>query len=164
MFINGFGNSNSRLMPEMPSAERCTMTSGTRSDFNISSREIESLVLEIKENLRLSTGSTTIPYQALPRSQCSRKSSRASPYSRPVICYKCGLYGPNCCLRSKRKQPEMTSNEDPYEFLQKLLKDGSLVNEAVKRVQRGFTPKEDFYYDSDDDCRSPIFRFIPKEN
>ncbi|KAG5896004.1 hypothetical protein JTB14_007569 [Gonioctena quinquepunctata] len=150
----------------MPSAEICTMTSSGGSDFSISSKEIEGLVLEIKENLRLSAGSTTIQYKAISRNNYSRKSSRASPYSRPVKCCDrtCGSCGPNCTRMNKRKPQQEMASEDPYEFLQKLLRDGGLVNEAVKRVQLGLTPKQQFYYDSDEECRSPVFRYIPQEN
>lgn len=143
---------------EMPSAEMCNMTS-TGSKFSISSKDIEGLVLEIKENLRLSAASGTIQYKAIPRS-ISRKSSRASPYNRPPKCCDRRCCDSNCIGKHKIQE---VGSEDPYELLQKFLKDGSLVSEAVKRVQLGLTTKQ-FYYDSDDECRTPVFRFISQEN
>ncbi|CAG9828440.1 unnamed protein product [Diabrotica balteata] len=145
---------------EMPSAEMCNMTSNANSQFSISSKDIEGLVLEIKENLRLSTASATIQYKPMPRARSiSKRSSRASPYSRPPKCSDRRCCDPNCI--GKHKTQEIT-NEDPYELLQKFLRDGSLVSEAVKRVQLGISTKQ-FYYDSDDECRTPVFRFIPQD-
>lgn len=144
----------------MPSAEMCNMTSNASSKFSISSKEIEGLVLEIKENLRLSAASATIQYKAIPRNRnISKRSSRASPYSRPPKC--CDKRCDTNCV-GKHKTQEVGS-EDPYELLQKFLRDGSLVSEAVKRIQLGLSTKQ-FYYDSDDECRTPVFRLIPQEN
>ncbi|XP_056645924.1 uncharacterized protein LOC130895997 [Diorhabda carinulata] len=145
----------------MPSAEMCNMTSNASSKFSISSKEIEGLVLEIKENLRLSAASATIQYKAIPRSRSiSKRSSRASPYSRPPKCCDKRCCDTNCVGKHKTQE---VGSEDPYELLQKFLRDGSLVSEAVKRIQLGLTTKQ-FYYDSDDECRTPVFRFIHQDN
>jgi hypothetical protein len=47
---------------------------------------------------------------------------------------------------------------DPFEMLQELISDGSLIKEAVRRLQLGLTPKlssNQEFYDSDEDCRTP---------
>jgi hypothetical protein len=47
---------------------------------------------------------------------------------------------------------------DPFEMLQELISDGSLIKEAVRRLQLGLTPKLSSnreFYDSDEDCRTP---------
>ncbi|KAJ8923532.1 hypothetical protein NQ315_010110 [Exocentrus adspersus] len=157
------------LMPEMPSADMRTMTTTVNGanpirgpEFNISSKDVEGLVLEIKENLRLSAAATTM--KALPCSHLSRKSSRASPYRIPgKYCYDTNSCGTSCIRNNKRKQ-QQDPNEDPYELLQKLLRDGSLVTEAVRRVKLGLTPKQRFFYDSDEESRSPVLRFYSQEN
>ena len=48
--------------------------------------------------------------------------------------------------------------DDPFEMLQELISDGSLIKEAVRRLQLGLTPKfstNKEFYDSDEDCRTP---------
>lgn len=53
--------------------------------------------------------------------------------------------------------------DDPFEMLQELISDGSLIKEAVRRLQLGLTatlaqPKQQTkrnFYDSDDECRTP---------
>ena len=54
---------------------------------------------------------------------------------------------------NKNSQPD-----DPFEMLQELISDGSLIKEAVRRLQLGLTPKfstSKEFYDSDEDCRTP---------
>lgn len=150
----------------MPSADMRAMTnnnatSGRAPEFSISSKDVEGLVLEIKENLRLSASTM----KAIPCSHLSRKSSRASPYRVPGrIC--CDTTSSTCdatCLKKGRRKPQPETQEDPYELLQKLLRDGSLVNEAVRRVQLGLTPKQRYFYESDEES-SPMIRLCPQEN
>lgn len=123
-------------------------------EFNISSKDVEGLVLEIKENLRLSAASTM---KALPCSHLSRKSSRASPYRVPGK-FGCETGCDAACMRKNRRKPQQDTTEDPYELLQKLLRDGSLVNEAVRRVKLGLSPKQRYFYESDEES-SPVLRF-----
>lgn len=145
-------------MPEMPSADMRTMSNAgpiRGPEFNISSKDVEGLVMEIKENLRLSS-----TMKAIPCSHLSRKSSRASPYRIPgkFCCESTNstTCDSNCCKKGKRKMQQEVQ-EDPYELLQKLLRDGSLVNEAVRRVQLGLTPKQRYFYESDEES-SPVLR------
>lgn len=142
-------------MPTMPSADMRAMTtnpSNRAPEFNISSKDVEGLVLEIKENLRLSA-------KAIPCSHLSRKSSRASPYRVPgrICCESSTCESATTCLKRSRRKPQPETQEDPYELLQKLLRDGSLVNEAVRRVQLGLTPKQRYFYESDEES-SPMIR------
>lgn len=129
-------------------------------EFNISSKDVEGLVLEIKENLRLSATSM----KAMPCSHLSRKSSRASPYRVPGKLCSCDTNSCEINRKNKRKLQHDTVQDDPYEFLQKLLRDGSLVNEAVRRVQLGLTPKQRYFYESDEEIASPVLQFCSQEN
>ncbi|XP_015840978.1 uncharacterized protein LOC107399299 [Tribolium castaneum] len=152
-------------MPEMPSADMRTAV-GTMNpvrgpEFNISSKDVEGLVLEIKENLRLSA--TTMTMKALPCSHLSRKSSRASPYRLPGKECCAGPAACEQCLRRSKRRLHQEAQEDPYELLQKLLRDGSLVNEAVRRVQLGLTPKQRYFYESDEES-SPVLRLYSQES
>lgn len=128
-------------------------------EFNISSKDVEGLVLEIKENLRLSA--TTM--KAIPCSHFSRKSSRASPYRVPGKLIGCNNCDFACARKHKRKQQPDNTQDDPYELLQRLLRDGNLVNEAVRRVQLGLTPKQRYFYESDEE-NSPVLRLCSQEN
>lgn len=153
-------------MPEMPSANMQTMSNvNTNSisgpEFNISTKDVEGLVLEIKENLRLSAGSQTM--KSLSCTHLTRKTSRASPYHIPSKYFDCGNSSGYMKMKKHKNQLD-DQNEDPYELLQKLLRDGSLVNEAVRRVKLGLTPKQRFFYDSDEESKSPLMRFFPKDN
>ncbi|XP_046999747.1 GSK-3-binding protein FRAT2-like [Schistocerca americana] len=146
----------------MPSKEEMCILSGnngsTTQDFM--ARDMEELVSEIKENLRLSGLKT--------RSSFSLHKSRASPYRIPSrswsdsTCDGCLKSGNSCsghtCLTVNRKSSKSTdaSTDDPYEMLQELLRDGSLIKEAVRRLQKGLSPKQRYFYDSDEDVCSPL--------
>lgn len=142
----------------MPSAELCTVATMT-APVPTKQPDMDGLVLEIKENLRLSGPSM----KAIPCSHLSRKSSRASPYRIPskYFCDSCDA----TCIRHKNKQHQDLSQQDPYELLQTLLRSGNLVNEAVRRVKLGLTQglsNKKFFYESDEESsRSPVFRFYP---
>ncbi|KAK5639495.1 hypothetical protein RI129_011987 [Pyrocoelia pectoralis] len=155
----------------MPSADVRTMSNGNTTnnlnqlpirgpEFNISSKDVEGLVMEIKENLRLSASSLKAPCCHL-----SRKSSRASPYRVPgrIMC-SCENNSCEMNLKNKRKLRHDSAQDDPYEFLQKLLRDGSLVNEAVRRLQLGLSPKQRYFYESDEDLHSPVLKLCSQEN
>lgn len=88
------------------------------------SNEVEGLVIEIKENLSLTPSS-----KSLSCSHFSRKSSRASPYRIPSKNHS--------DIFKVRKMPSHEPKEDPYEVLQKLIRDGGLVSEAVRRLRFG---------------------------
>ncbi|KAK3851807.1 hypothetical protein Pcinc_041571 [Petrolisthes cinctipes] len=107
----------------MPSKEElCFLSEAkatTTQDFL--SRDIDDLVLEIKENLRL---------KARPAQLSGGKAkTRASPYSVPSRTEsKCGCCEGRRCIR--RGLATRRSSDDPYEALQELLKDGDLIKEA----------------------------------
>jgi hypothetical protein len=152
----------------MPSKEeKCVLSasnSTTTQDFL--ARDMEELVSEIKENLRLSAGLKSRPAFSV------HHKSRASPYRIPSrswgdsSCDAC-LRSPsnNCgghsCIAVNKKLSSKSSDsaaasDDPYEMLQELLRDGSLIKEAVRRLQRGLSPKQRYFYDSDEEIRSPL--------
>lgn len=112
---------------------------------------VEELVHEIRENLRL---------KAKPAHQPTR-SSRPSPYHIPCRSWSepavCGGQGEKRSLHKSCKKQEEEAIEDPYEFLQTLLKNNNLVKEAVRRLQHGLSPKQRYFYESDgEESRSPI--------
>jgi len=58
----------------------------------------------------------------------------------------------------KSAMAKKAETDDPFEMLQELISDGSLIKEAVRRLQMGLNPKysnKRDYYDSDEDCRTP---------
>ncbi|XP_055622311.1 uncharacterized protein LOC129765897 [Toxorhynchites rutilus septentrionalis] len=120
---------------------------------------VEELVHEIRENLRL---------KAKPAHQPTRN-SRPSPYHIPCRSWSepvCGGNGDKRPIRScKKQQQEEETIDDPYEFLQTLLKNNSLVKEAVRRLQHGLSPKQRYFYESDEESsRSPIVMMCPLES
>ncbi|XP_055591685.1 uncharacterized protein LOC129743628 [Uranotaenia lowii] len=112
---------------------------------------VEELVHEIRENLRL---------KAKPAHHQSTRSSRPSPYHIPCRSWSepvCGNGEKRPVGKSCKKPKDEETIEDPYEFLQTLLKNNSLVKEAVRRLQHGLSPKQRYFYESDgEESRSPI--------
>jgi len=152
----------------MPSKEeKCVLSasnSTTTQDFL--ARDMEELVSEIKENLRLSAGLKSRPSFSV------HHKSRASPYRVPSrswgdsSCDGClrspsNSCGGHSCITvnkklSSKSSDSTTASDDPYEMLQELLRDGSLIKEAFRRLQRGLSPKQRYFYDSDEETRSPL--------
>lgn len=133
---------------------------------------VEELVHEIKENLRL---------KARPMHHQQNRSSRPSPYSIPCRSWSepaCGTSDKQN-LTSKSSSSHVLHNhhqhrkgkstadedtiDDPYELLQALIKNNSLVKEAVRRLQLNLSPKQRYFYESDDESRSPILRMCHLE-
>jgi hypothetical protein len=111
------------------------------------SQDMEQLVCEIKENLRLSGFKHRT-------SSSSRRLSRASPY--PSVALSCACKE-KCTCRRRRGAQAAASSEDPYERLQELLRDGSLIKEAVRRLKIGLSPKQRYYYDDSDESTTAEF-------
>ncbi len=108
---------------------------------------VEELVHEIKENLRLKA-----------RPSHSNRSSRPSPYHIP-----CRSWSEPACDKQNNSKKEETI-DDPYELLQTLLKSNNLVKEAVRRLQLNISPKQRYFYESDEESsRSPIIRMCQLE-
>jgi len=123
-----------------------------RAEAAFLSQDMEQLVCEIKENLRLSG------FKHRPSSHsASRRLSRASPYPTSFNC-SCKE---KCTCRRRRGAQGATSSEDPYERLQELLKDGSLIKEAVRRLKIGLSPKQRYFYDDSDESTTefPVAKF-----
>jgi hypothetical protein len=151
---------------------------------------IEELVNEIKLNLRLkaapaqSGAAPTLHHPLLqpsnddqflqqPKSNLNhpqqqqlvikKQRSRPSPYHIP-----CRSWSENSTtVKSRSLQKKNDENiDDPYELLQSLLKNNSLVKEAVRRLQinNSYSRKQNYFYDSDEDNRSPIVMMCQLES
>lgn len=122
-----------------------------REDLNssITAEVVEDLANVLKDNMRLNTISSKT------RSYISRKSSRASPYRIPIRCSGTCDKIPciDCEHKHNRNSSRLDTQDDPYELLQKLIKSGNLVNEAVRRLNLSFNlpPKSKQFYESDDE-------------
>lgn len=148
---------------------------------------IEELVNEIKQNLRLKAApppasgaaqslqhpllqppnnekflpqAMNLHHHQHPQQQqlvIKKQRSRPSPYHIP-----CRSWSESSTTQRPRKTCKNDENniEDPYELLQSLLKNNSLVKEAVRRLQltnaSAYSRKQNYFYDSDEDNRSPI--------
>lgn len=156
----------------MPSANTRTVVAAATvttpapvADYRHLHRDVEGLVLEIKENLRISSTCAVGALKALPAyRRYPKKYLRNSPYAARSADEQTA-----CARRLLRHKQEAADDgcEDPYELLQRLLKDGGLVSEAVRRVQLAAaaatfataTVKTDYcYYDSEEECSSPMLR------
>jgi Glycogen synthase kinase-3 binding len=152
---------------------------------------IEELVNEIKLNLRLKAAPTTtgaaqtLHHPLLQAPSCDlflqqpknnnlnhpqqqqsvikKQRSRPSPYHLP-----CRSWSENSTAQKSRSlQKKNDENiDDPYELLQSLLKNNSLVKEAVRRLQitNSYSRKQNYFYDSDEDNRSPIVMMCQLES
>lgn len=120
---------------------------------------MEELVHEIKENLRLKANPTR-----------TNRSSRPSPYHIPCRSWS-GEPSTTCDHSTKKTNSSCSkktktddSIDDPYELLQALLKSNNLVKEAVRRLQlNNISPKQRYFYESDEESRSPMIRMCPLE-
>lgn len=90
-----------------------------------------------------------------------KQRSRPSPYHIP-----CRSWSDSSSAQKQRNLQKSCKNdenniEDPYELLQSLLKNNSLVKEAVSRILRSgdqlnasaYSRKQNCFYDSDEDSR-----------
>lgn len=125
---------------------------------------MEELVHEIKENLRLKANPTR-----------TSRSSRPSPYHIPCRSWS-GEPSTTTCDHTTKSNKTNSSNtvhsnknkddsiDDPYELLQALLKSNNLVKEAVRRLQlNNISPKQRYFYESDEESRSPMIRVCQLE-
>uniref|UniRef100_A0A2S2QMC9 GSK-3-binding protein n=1 Tax=Sipha flava TaxID=143950 RepID=A0A2S2QMC9_9HEMI len=129
---------------------RDMMTSAAASakaeETKLLSLDVEHLVSEIKENLRLS---------GFKSRRHRTHFARSKPYVKPTMCESCNDKRPCRCDDDDTQE----ANNDPYQMLQALLQEGSLIKEAVRRLQIGLSPKQRYYYESDEESsRSPKFR------
>lgn len=159
----------------MPSAEETTYLIGVMPDGAAQAdafltRDVDLLVSQIKENLRLSSLKA--------KSSISHKNSRPSPYRVPARswadpaagCEVCGLR-PNGQQQQQQQPPahviaghhhhhhyhnhlkrseRSRVDDDPYEVLQELLREGGLIKEAVKRLQENLDELSSSEVDEDD--------------
>ena len=173
---------------------------------------VDNLVIEIKENLKLgspSSGSAgggkvktgkkkgsrgsfggssvrSIPYQVPPSSRvpCDNVDQKCQSQLRKWN-HQRRRYPSTCMASTKGEDIEAAAAaasetaDDPFKMLQELITDGSLIKEAVRRLQLGLTPKYSLvaaardeeeeqddrsFYDSDEeDCHTPPAFKITKE-
>lgn len=144
---------------KMPSIEESESEEARPSSREFCTRDVEVLVQEIKENLRLSG------FKSRPSYSRQLKATRPSPYRVPSrsrswgdsVCDECVKAGNRHCSHPcdpAKSKPQTT--DDPYEMLQELLRDGGLIKEAVRRLEIGISPKQRYLYDSDEECRTPF--------
>lgn len=125
-------------------AAAAAAASASAEKSKLLSLDVEHLVSEIKENLRLSAGFKS-------RRHRTHFARGTKPYDKP------NSYAADRRLYRCDHDPQ--ASDDPYEMLQALLREGSLVKEAVRRLQIGLSPKQRYYYESDEESsRSPTFR------
>lgn len=142
-----------QMCDTMPSRDMMTSATTVASaaaeeSSKLLSLDVEHLVSEIKENLRLSGFGKARRHRT--------HFARAKPYSKPAVCDSCSDRRP---CRCDDDDAAAQANDDPYEMLQVLLREGSLIKEAVRRLQIGLSPKQRYYYESDEESsRSPKFR------
>ncbi|KOC64131.1 hypothetical protein WH47_02385 [Habropoda laboriosa] len=163
----------------MPSAEETTylieVVPDTTQDFL--SRDVDLLVSQIKENLRLSSLKS--------KSSISHK-NRPSPYqipsrswADPNNCEMCGTKNSghdhrhhlshhhyhhhhhlHHHLHHSHKR-NANRDDDPYELLQELLREGGLIKEAVKRLQANLDVLDNSEEEDDDEHSSTVYRRKP---
>lgn len=154
----------SRHIRELSREKKSTMPSKQTNDV----LAMEELVHEIKENLRLKANPTR-----------TNRSSRPSPYHIPCRSWSGEPSATSCDHTTKSNKTNSNSNskstvhnskksddsiDDPYELLQALLKSNNLVKEAVRRLQiNNISPKQRYFYESDEESRSPMIRMCQLE-
>jgi len=158
----------------------------------LSPENMDHLVQEIRENLKLGVAAAAAQQQHSPPTFKLKSSyhhrrgvHRSSPYAVPPSSRACdtnlssspkGPGGvpavsqlrkwnhqrrryPSTCMNTDSKNSEQDP-EDPFAMLQELITDGSLIKEAVKRLQKGLygTPNKTFYDSENDEesCTPPM--------
>ncbi|XP_066594603.1 GSK-3-binding protein-like [Prorops nasuta] len=175
----------------MPSAEETTylikVMPETTQEFL--SQDVDLLVSQIKENLRISrlkVKTASCRKRSLPYKIPSRS------WADPSSCEICGVRNSNVHDQSlshhnhhnhhhhhsHHKRSTTSDEDDPYELLQELLREGGLIKEAVKRLQANLGDMENseddktvreentsplgyrrkqYFYDSEDEPLTPVF-------
>ena len=131
----------------MPSAEEPTylieVIPDTTQDFL--SQDVDLLVSQIKENLRLSNlkAKSSISHKNRPSPYRIPSRSWADPASNCEICgMRNSIQHEHHRHQHHRKRSTTRDQEDdPYELFKELLREGALIKEAVKRLQENL---EDF--------------------
>lgn len=116
------------------------------------------------------------PYAVPPSSRACDTNLGSSPTSRGASALRKWNHQrrryPSTCMTNgggnkNEKSEEVEDPEDPFQMLQELITDGSLIKEAVRRLQKGLyaaasqqpppaTPNKTFYDSEDDECgRTP---------
>jgi len=144
----------------MPSKEICEVKLSTTANVDYLSYGVDDLITEIKDNLRLKSHKPSRSHLSLKR--------RSSPYTLPTHSRSscdCSGHSSSKCMHNYTKAQK--DNQDPFQLLQELLREGSLVKEAVRRLEMGLSPKTRIFYDDSDgveDCNSSWELWISRFN
>ncbi|KAG7203154.1 hypothetical protein KM043_010273 [Ampulex compressa] len=153
----------------MPSAEETTylieVMPDTTQDFL--SHDVDLLVSQIKENLRLSSlkAKSSISHKPFTRPSPYRIPSRS--WADPNSCEVCGMrnnegHDHRHHIGHHHKRTAAREEDDPYKLLQELLREGGLIKEAVKRLQANLDELDNSEEEEEeDDERSTVYRRKP---
>lgn len=134
---------------------------------------IEELVNEIKQNLRLKAAPETEEtlFQSSSNEQFLQQAKilNHTPQQQLIIKKQRSRPSPYQPRLSSTKKPKSFSKndeniDDPYELLQSLIKANKLIFTAVKRLQTHYSPKQSYFYDSDEERLSPIVMMCQLES
>lgn len=169
----------------MPAAS-ATVPQAQGQSQEFKAENMDHLVKEITENLKLGSPATPQVTTSFKLKSSFRRAGvhRSSPYAVPPSSRACDTTlgssptsrGPSQLRKwnhQRRRYPSTCMNgapgagsvkdvddpEDPFQMLQELITDGSLIKEAVRRLQKGLYPTstpaavqaEKTFYDSEDD-------------
>lgn len=152
-----------RGVAKMPSAEEPTylieVIPDTTQDFL--SQDVDLLVSQIKENLRISNlkAKSSIAHKNRPSPYRIPSRSWADPASN---CEICGMRNTSQHEQHRhqhhhrKRSTTRDQDDDPYELLQELLRRGGLIKEAVKRLQENFDDYDNSTNGSDDDDEEDV--------
>ena len=135
----------------MPSVSNSTSETSVQSrESKYGSGEMEDLMRRITDSLRLKA---SCKQKVHAQSRASRGLQRSTPYTLPTPkkCLKCQE---QCKYSRKKHSCEKSCSDDPHDLLKELLRDRSLIAEAVKRLRYKWdeTIMEDRLMLSSTDC------------
>lgn len=183
-FINNYYHNNKKMPATTTATTTDTTTTCTQQSDVLA---VEELVYEIKENLRLKARPTSqqngrssrpSPYH-IPCRSWNDQQQQQQIINNTENHLNCNYinnknntlhyhHHHHNHLHHHHHHKKEQDIDDPYELLQTLLKSKNLVKEAVRRLQLNnisSSPKakKSYFYDSDDESRSPMFRMCQLE-
>jgi hypothetical protein len=133
---------NSSTMPIKQ--EQTVLRDTTKDNQAALAKDIDNLVEKISETLRLKARQKQRVYRTSPYAIPYRLSSKCQSRDHGNAC--------NCCSPNlKCRMKPLKTSESPHDLLQSLLREGSLIKEAVGRLYGARERKKSFHYDSDGD-------------
>jgi len=156
-------------------AENLKLSHHAAADLSVGGHRPSAASFKLKSSFRRGHPHRSSPYAVPPSSRACDTNLGSSPTSRgPSQLRKWNHQRrryPSTCMNTNQgndrgsgvpsvggdRKKEVASDpvdpEDPFEMLQELINDGSLVKEAVRRLQKGLytSPTVKTFYDSEDD-------------